>query len=274
MSREFQRGHRARISDLTAGTELYVGVQAGGPGVAFDISCFGLDADERLSDDRYFVFYNQPASPEGAIRQLGPQAGDTESFQVSLDRIPAHIHRLAFTATVDGEGLMSQTGPGCIRLVAGGVEIARYSFTGGEFSTERAVMLADVYRKDGWRFAAVGQGFDGGLEALLTNFGGEVVDEQEQEPQPAPEAAPPAQAVPDPVPEQGSGLHYAPTLAAPIAPPGYFSGETTGTVPSGPYGGGSHGGRSHGGGSYGGVVPPPGPPPPPGVPGRRGPFGR
>ncbi|GHF14634.1 hypothetical protein GCM10010359_14910 [Streptomyces morookaense] len=268
MSREFQRGHRARISDLTAGTELYVGVQAGGPGVAFDISCFGLDAGERLSDDRYFVFYNQPASPEGAIRQLGPQAGDTESFQVSLDRIPAHIHKLAFTATVDGEGLMSQTGPGCIRLVAGGVEIARYSFTGAEFSTERAVMLADVYRKDGWRFAAVGQGFDGGLEALLKNFGGEVLEELEEQgqgqgQQPVPEP------LPEPVPEQGPGLHYAPTLAAPIAPPGYFSGDATGPAPSGPYGGGSHGG-----GSYGGIVPPPGPPPPPGVPGRRAQFGR
>ncbi|MGK5549969.1 TerD family protein, partial [Streptomyces sp. URMC 127] len=57
-------------------------------------------------------------------------------------------------------------------------EVARYSFTGTEFSTERAVMLGDVYLKDVWRFAAVGQGFDGGLEALLRNFGGEVLEEE------------------------------------------------------------------------------------------------
>ena len=31
MAREFQRGHKARISDLTAGTDLYVGVQISGP---------------------------------------------------------------------------------------------------------------------------------------------------------------------------------------------------------------------------------------------------
>jgi len=178
MAREFQRGHKAKISDLTAGTDLYVGVQIAGAGLSFDISCFGLDADERLSDDRYFVFFNQPKSPEESIQQLGPQAGDTESFRVTLDRIPEKIKKLSFTATLDGAGQMSQIGPGYIRIVAGGDEVARYAFDGGEFSTERAVMLGDFYFKDVWRFAAVGQGFDGGLDALLRNFGGEVLEEQ------------------------------------------------------------------------------------------------
>ncbi|MEV7559987.1 TerD family protein, partial [Streptomyces sp. NPDC089795] len=177
MAREFQRGHKAKISDLTAGTDLYVGVQIAGSGLAFDISCFGLDANEQLSDDRYFVFFNQPKSPEESIQQLGAQSGDTESFRVTLDRIPASIHKLSFTATIDGAGQMSQIGPGYIRIVAGGEEVVRYAFTGAEFTTERAVMLGDFYLKDVWRFAAVGQGFDGGLDALLRNFGGEVAEE-------------------------------------------------------------------------------------------------
>ncbi|PNV32832.1 stress protein [Streptomyces sp. DH-12] len=205
MAREFQRGHKARISDLTAGTDLYVGVQISGPGLGFDISCFGLDADERLSDDRYFVFYNQPKSPEGSIQLLGAQAGDTESFRVTLDRIPQQIKKLSFTATIDGAGQMSQIGPGYIRIVAGGEEVARYPFSGSEFSTERAVMLGDFYFKDVWRFAAVGQGFDGGLDALLRNFGGEVAEDeptaepqQPQVPQAAPGFAPPAQAAAPP----------------------------------------------------------------------------
>lgn len=203
MAREFQRGHKARISDLTAGTDLYVGVQITGPGLTFDISCFGLDADERLSDDRYFVFFNQPKTPEESIQLLGAQSGDTESFRVTLDRIPAQIQKLSFTATIDGAGQMSQIAPGYLRVVAGGEEVARYSFSGAEFSTERAVMLGDFYLKDVWRFAAVGQGFDGGLDALLKNFGGEVADEQP--------AAP--------------SVHAAPTIIAPLhTPPG-------GTVP-------------------------------------------
>ncbi|MDX5566078.1 TerD family protein, partial [Streptomyces sp. ID05-04B] len=199
MPREFQRGHKARISDLTAGTDLYVGVQITAPGLTFDISCFGLDADERLSDDRYFVFFNQPKSPEESIQLLGAQAGDTESFRITLDRIPPQIRKLSFTATLDGAGQMSQINPGYLRIVAGGEEVARYAFNGSEFTSERAVMLGDFYLKDVWRFAAVGQGFDGGLDALLKNFGGEVAEEEAPAaPQPpqagsaAPSFAPPA----------------------------------------------------------------------------------
>ncbi|MFD4787449.1 TerD family protein [Streptomyces sp. NPDC058459] len=243
MSREFQRGHKARISDLTAGTDLYVGVQISAPGLTFDISCFGLDADERLSDDRYFVFFNQPKSPEESIQLLGAQAGDTESFRITLDRIPAGIRKLSFTATIDGDGQMSRIAPGCLRIVAGGEEVARYSFTGAEFSTERAVMLGDLYLKDVWRFAAVGQGFDGGLEALLKNFGGEVAEEEAAapvQPEPAslaaPGFAPPAFAVPagpatppaaqsfTPPPASRPDVHAAPTLVEPLTPP-------SGTVP-------------------------------------------
>ncbi|MEU5123321.1 TerD family protein [Streptomyces asoensis] len=255
MPREFQRGHKARISDLTAGTDLYVGVQITAPGLTFDISCFGLDADERLSDDRYFVFFNQPKSPEESIQLLGAQAGDTESFRVTLDRIPPQIHKLSFTATLDGAGQMSQIGPGYLRIVAGGEEVARYAFNGSEFSSERAVMLGDFYLKDVWRFAAVGQGFDGGLDALLKNFGGEVAEEEAPaapqqpqtgagapgfappafgapsvpspapapaQPQPAAQGfAPPPGATPPPAPPAPApSVHAAPTIVAPLAPPG------------------------------------------------------
>ncbi|MET7638354.1 TerD family protein [Streptomyces sp. NPDC005438] len=257
MAREFQRGHKAKVSDLTAGTDLYVGVQISGPGLTFDISCFGLDAEERLSDDRYFVFFNQPKSPEESIQQLGPQAGDTDSFRVTLDRVPENIHKLSFTATLDGGGQMSQIAPGYLRIVAGGEEVARYPFDGAEFSTERAVMLGDFYRKDVWRFAAVGQGFDGGLDALLKNFGGEVLEESEPEPAPqqagaqpgfappggpAPGFAPPPGGAAPPPPQQPQAApapqppapafgtpaapspapdpHSQPTVVAPMAPPG------------------------------------------------------
>ncbi|WP_407287853.1 TerD family protein [Streptomyces sp. BP-8] len=214
MAREFQRGHKAKIGDLTAGTDLYVGVQITGPGLTFDISCFGLDADERLSDDRYFIFFNQPKSPEESVQLLGAQAGDSESFRVTLDKIPPHIQKLSFTAALDGAGQVSQIGPGYIRIVAGGEEVARYSFTGSEFSTERAVMLGDFYLKDVWRFAAVGQGFDGGLEALLKNFGGEVAEEAEAQPEPPA----PAQGVPGFAPPPGQAAP-APSFAAPAAAP-------------------------------------------------------
>ncbi|MEU9415487.1 TerD family protein [Streptomyces sp. NPDC048272] len=296
MAREFQRGHKAKISDLTAGTDLYVGVQIAGPGLAIDISCFGLDANEQLSDDRYFVFYNQPKSPEESIQQLGTQAGDSESFRVTLDRIPQNIHKLSFAASIDGPGQMSQIGPGYIRIVAGGEEVVRYSFTGAEFSTERALMIGDFYLKDVWRFAAVGQGFDGGLAALLKNFGGEVAEEEEPQQAPAqaqaagapgfappPQAAAPAPApsfnapAPAPAPAQAPApapsfggpagappqpVHSAPTMVGPLTTP-----------PAAPYGQPPHPPQQPGTPSYGqvpgqqsgygGQVPPPAPAPAP-----------
>ncbi|WP_399888560.1 TerD family protein [Streptomyces sp. BBFR51] len=298
MAREFQRGHKARISDLTAGTDLYVGVQISGPGLSFDISCFGLDADERLSDDRYFVFFNQPKTPEESIQLLGAQAGDTEAFRVTLDRIPQQIQKLSFTATIDGAGQMSQVGPGYIRIVAGGEEVARYPFSGSEFSTERAVMLGDFYLKDVWRFAAVGQGFDGGLDALLRNFGGEVAEEEAPAPQQAqqqpqagatPGFAPPAQAsappafgapaasapapapAPQPAPQSFAPPPAAPPPAAtpPPAPapalrPDVHAAQTIVAPMNTPPGGAP--------------VPPPGPAPAPygqpGQPGQQPPYGQ
>ncbi|NJQ00941.1 TerD family protein [Streptomyces zingiberis] len=255
MAREFQRGHKARISDLTAGTDLYIGVRISGPGLSFDISCFGLDADERLSDDRYFVFFNQPKSPEESIQLLGAQAGDTESFRVTLDRVPPSVHKLSFTATLDGEGQMSRIGPGYLRIVAGGEEVARYPFDGTEFTSERAVMLGDFYRKDGWRFAAVGQGFDGGLDALLRNFGGEVLEEESVPPQdgggvpgfappaePSAPAGPPAFAVPGAPPGAPAGQPAPPSAPAPVhrftspqpAPPPPAPAQAPATTPAPP----------------------------------------
>lgn len=302
MAREFQRGHKAKISDLTAGTDLYVGVQITGPGLTFDISCFGLDADERLSDDRYFIFFNQPKSPEDSIQLLGAQSGDTESFRVTLDQIPSQIQKLSFTATIDGAGQMSQIAPGYLRIVAGGEEVARYSFDGGEFSTERAVMVGDLYLKDVWRFAAVGQGFDGGLDALLKNFGGEVAEEEPAPEQPAVPAqsqapafapppqtdAPPAPApapafgAPAPAPAPSFGAPPAPAQPAPAAPAASTSPQTftppgqTFTPPGAPPAGqyappGAPAGQFTPPGAVPGQFAPPGAPG--AVPGQAQPFG-
>ncbi|MFF1377287.1 TerD family protein [Streptomyces sp. NPDC058308] len=274
MAREFQRGHKAKISDLTPGTDLYVGVQISAPGLTFDISCFGLDASERLSDDRYFIFFNQPKSPEESIQLLGAQAGDSESFRVTLDRIPQQIQRLSFTATVDGAGQMSQVASGYIRIVAGGEEVARYAFNGAEFSTERAVMLGDFYLKDVWRFAAVGQGFDGGLDALLKNFGGEVAEEEPAAPQQpqgaAPSFAPPAQAAAPPA-------FGAPAAAAPPqapAPAQHFAPPQGATAPPAPADPSVHAAQTVVAPLNqppGGPVPPPPPPSPYGQPGQQPP---
>jgi tellurite resistance protein TerA len=163
----FGRGQKGKLADLGLGSNVAVNVALQAPGATIDLSCFGLDAQGRLSDDRYMVFYNQLASPEGAVR-LTLSAGGA-AFQLNLDSLPATIDRLVFTGALDGNGTMRAIAPGSIAI--GGA--ATFPLAGADFADEKAVILAEVYRRDGaWRFGAVGQGFNGGMAALLEHFGG------------------------------------------------------------------------------------------------------
>jgi len=92
--------------------------------------------------------------------------------------LPASIDRLVFTATIDGNAVMRQVQTGYVRFLLDSKEQARFAFTGADFQDEQALMLGELYRKDGaWRFSATGQGFNGGLAALVEHFGGEVAEE-------------------------------------------------------------------------------------------------
>lgn len=187
----FTRGQKSKLADLTPQTDLVVGVGvAGSGGETYDISCFGVDANGKLSDDRYFVFYNQTSAPDATLVALGARDGDQESFEVHLGRLPSTIHKLVFTVTLDGSGSMSSLRQGHLRVMAGGAEVARFPFSGSDFSAERAVIVAEIYKKDVWRFAAVGQGFNGGLNALLAHFGGEEAAPASAPPPPPPPTPP------------------------------------------------------------------------------------
>jgi tellurite resistance protein TerA len=162
------RGQKTRLADLGLGSRFEVGVDIRAPGGAADMACFGLDADGRLADDRYMVFYNQLASPGGAVALRLHQG--RAAFQVDLDALPPSIARLVFTAALDGTGTMRDVGQAVLRLG----DAASFALGGADFASEKAVILGELYRRDGgWRCGAVGQGFDGGMAALLQHFGGE-----------------------------------------------------------------------------------------------------
>lgn len=204
--RTFQKGEKSKLSDLTPSVDLTVAVSLSGSGSdTFDVSLFGVDAAGQLSDDRYMIFYNQRTSPEGALAAKGPSGADTEVFQVNLAGLPPSIKKMVFTATVDGAGSMSSVRAGHLRISAGSNEVARYAFTGADFTTEKALILGEVYFKDVWRFSAVGQGFSGGLPALLKHFGGEEASSSPAPPPPRtaspppPPPAPPAPPKPPPI---------------------------------------------------------------------------
>ncbi len=166
------KGQRLPLAGLLPGGVFHIGVTV--QGLVLDFACFGLDAGGKLSDDRYMTFFNQPDSPCGGVA-VADVNGDRAGFAFNLPRLPGSIERIVVAASIDGGGAMSQIQSGYLRLLDGGREIARFAFSGADFAQEKAVMLGELYRRDGaWRFMAVGQGFNGGLDALVRHFGGEV----------------------------------------------------------------------------------------------------
>ena len=173
---ELQRGQKISVQTVCRSWTLEVELRHEGP-LTVDVSCFGLDGAGRLSDERYFLFYNQRRTPDGAmVLAEGPSAG-TARFQIDLAALPDQIQRLSFTAAVDGSRTLRELTRGSIRLLARGEEAVRYAYTGGEFQGERAIVAGELYRKNGdWKFSPVGRGFNGGLRALVESFGGVVAD--------------------------------------------------------------------------------------------------
>lgn len=162
-----ERGQKIKLSELECGHTFEVKLALRLNGGSLDLSCFGLDAHDKLADDRYMIFYNQLASPESAISLS--LNGDGAVFRVNLDALPASIAKLVFTGAIDGAGSMRNLGTSSLTLG----NAASFPLSGADFSDEKAIIIGELYRRDGaWRFGAVGQGFNGGMAALLSHFGG------------------------------------------------------------------------------------------------------
>lgn len=172
---------RGQKLPLQASGPLEAALSFSGP-ATYDLSCFGVDANGKLSDDRYFVFFNQTVSPNGEIKIMGAP-GNPIRFAVDLAKLPASIQRLVFTAAIDGHGTMRDLQEGTFEVFSQGASLARFPLSGSDFQGEKAIIVAEIYRKgQEWRLGAVGQGFNGGLSALLAHFGGEEVKEEPEQP--------------------------------------------------------------------------------------------
>lgn len=156
-----------------------------GTGYDFDLdaSAFMLGESGRIPTDEYFVFYNDPKSPDGSVESTGDDltggnsdGGDDETINVDLSKVDPKIQEIVFTATIykaeERRQNFGQVRNSYIRIYDAktNAEIARYDLD-EDFSIETAVEFGRLYRRgDEWKFEAMGIGNKGGLQSLVNKY--------------------------------------------------------------------------------------------------------
>ena len=190
MTINLSKGERISLEKVSPGLkEIFIGlgwdVNPTDTGGDFDIdaSIFLLDSSEKLISDKHFIFYNNLSSPdsEKSVQQRGDNRtgageGDDEIIDMKLKTVPPEIDKVAIAVTIHEadkrQQNFGQVSNAFVRIVncENEEEIIRYDLT-EDFSVETALIMAEMYRKDGeWRMNAVGAGYGGGLQALVERY--------------------------------------------------------------------------------------------------------
>lgn len=167
---DFTRGMRDKLSKyINTGNDFQIEMNIAGNSI-YDFCCFGVDKNNRLSDDRYMIFYNQTCSPD---KEITYEAGThSAKFILNLSKLPPSIHKLVFTVSIDGNGTMGNITRHSFVLSQNKEPKIFLNLSGSDFKQEKAIISIEIYRKDEWKISAVANGFNGGLSALLAHYGG------------------------------------------------------------------------------------------------------
>ncbi|QIK53182.1 TerD family protein [Dysgonomonas sp. HDW5A] len=180
--------------NLTKGQRIDIGLSKVGVGLGWDpnestgfdfdldASAFMLGDNKKLPADEFFVFYNNPKSPDGSVESSGDDLtggnsdGDDETLTVDLTRVDPKVQEIVFTVTIhDYETRKQNFGQvrnSFIRIYNAQTneEIAKYELD-EDFSIETAVEFGRLYKRNGeWKFEAMGIGYKGGLEYFVNKF--------------------------------------------------------------------------------------------------------
>lgn len=190
MAVNLSKGQRISLEKVAPGlSEVFVGlgwdtnITDTGGDFDIDASVFLIDKSEKLVSDNHFIFYNNLTSPDPdkSVEHLGDNRtgageGDDEVIKVNLKQVPAEVDKIVMTVTIheaeERQQNFGQVQNAFVRVVdpKNKAEVVRYDLT-EDFSIETALIMAELYRKDGeWRINAVGAGYQGGLQALLDRY--------------------------------------------------------------------------------------------------------
>ncbi|MFE5487026.1 TerD family protein [Streptomyces sp. NPDC056527] len=165
MTAELVRGQNHPLPD----TRLEIRVSAGHPVVA----------GATLGDERGTVpgveWIAHPGSPSLPGVEVSQQAAADHRLAVDLEALPTAVHRvsvlLALPVGVGGPVRFGAVEAPFVAVTGlDGTEIASYTITG--LDRESAVVALELYRRQGvWKVRAMGQGYEGGLAAMLGDQG-------------------------------------------------------------------------------------------------------
>ena len=188
MSINLEKGGRINLSKeapglKNAGIGLGWDINATDTGAAFDLdaSVFMLGATGKIPGEQYFVFYNNKESPDTSVIHLGDSRtgegfGDDETVTIDLTKVDPAVQEIVFVVTIhEAESRRQNFGQvrnAFIRIydTTTNTEVTKYDLD-EDFSRETAVEFGRLYKKDGeWRFQAVGQGYNSGLQSFVDKY--------------------------------------------------------------------------------------------------------
>ncbi|MGW7486718.1 TerD family protein [Streptomyces sp. NPDC054786] len=176
---------------------------AGVPDV--DASALLVGPEGRVHSDEDFVFYNQPRHPSGLVRHLPKTRLAeclTDTIEADLTALDASVDRVVLAASSDGGAFAGVTDLRVLLYDAAasdGEPIVVFDVV-PETGDETALICGELYRRaEGWKFRALGQGYESGLVGLATEFGISV-DENEAADDGPPASEAPVSASPGPEP--------------------------------------------------------------------------
>ncbi|MGW4028359.1 DEDDh family exonuclease [Streptomyces sp. NPDC004838] len=141
-----------------------------------DVVAFTVDDEEQVLCDEDFVFYGAPQSPDGTVR-LATDGPTEQAVTVDLAALPDAARKVVIAAAIDGTATFADVGAVEITVSPGTGEKVLAQATLDAATTERTLLLAEIYRRGAqWRVRAVGQGYDHGLATLARGYGVDVTD--------------------------------------------------------------------------------------------------
>lgn len=143
-------------------------------GTDVDVVAFLVDADERVVADEDFVFHNAPVSEHGAV-SLSLDGDSEQSIRIDLSLVEEQHTKIVIAAALAGEATFGALG--AVTLAVEGDLVNAATATLDAATTERTLLLAEIYRRDdSWRLRIIGQGYGDGLAELAVRYG-VIVDE-------------------------------------------------------------------------------------------------